>query len=255
MSKRLPEIFIVGTMKGGTTILYDYLATHPRVTPGLAKEIHYFSLYSDRGLSWYLDHFPDRDETVFSLDASPTYFDVADTPSIPGFIKAAVPNAKILLIVRDPIERAISHFNHLKLVSHKDAFVGIDINDFFSRPISGCYTKSTPQDVHLDHVLSFSLYQFKFYYYRHAFGPENILVLRNEDLRTRPIETMERVFAHCGLEWVASDLFGQQRYVAGSDKLRLERHVHERLADLFYLNFKAFCAAAGVPYSERAFGG
>src|SRR6185312_12729174 len=111
MAKRMPEIFIVGTMKGGTTILYDYIRTHPKVIAGKSKEIHYFSLYSDRGAAWYLEHFPDRAEDVLSIDASPTYFDVAHTAAIPGFIKDAVPDARVLLIVRDPIERAISHFH------------------------------------------------------------------------------------------------------------------------------------------------
>lgn len=60
MGERMPEIFIVGTMKGGTTILYDYLLTHPRVVPGTEKEIHYFSLHTARGDNWYTHQFPDR---------------------------------------------------------------------------------------------------------------------------------------------------------------------------------------------------
>src|SRR5665213_166353 len=102
MGRRVPEIFIVGTMKGGTTILYDYICTHPRVLPGIQKEIHYFSLYADRELEWYLDQFPDRAEDCQSIDASPTYFDVAGMPTIPAYIKKASPSARIILIVRDP---------------------------------------------------------------------------------------------------------------------------------------------------------
>ena len=238
-------------MKGGTTILYDYLSTHPRVVPGASKEIHYFSLYSDRGPEWYLSHFPDRDECVLSIDASPTYFDVAYTPAIPGFIKTVAPNAKVLLIIRDPVERAVAHFNHLKLVSHKDSFKDVDINEFFSRSLEGCYSKKTLYDEQLDHILTFSLYYHKFLWYTHVFGRKNVLVVTNTELGNNPTETMQRIFKYCGLEWVPSSLFGVHRYVTGSDVRHLEASVGERLARILYPNFKNFCVAAGLPYRQK----
>ena len=252
MVRRMPEIFIIGIMKGGTTILYDYLCTHPRVVPGASKEIHYFSLYSDRGPEWYLSHFPERGERFLSIDASPTYFDVAYTPAIPGFIKSAVPNAKVILIIRDPVERAVSHFNHLKLVSYKDSFKDIDINEFFSRSLEGCYSKKTPYDEHLNNILLFSLYYHKFLWYTQVFGRANVMVLTSTELDTNPTETMQRIFKYCGLEWVPSSLFGVHRYVSDSDVSNLKASVRERLARLLYPDFKNFCLAAGLLYPQKS---
>jgi hypothetical protein len=252
MSERMPEIFIVGTMKGGTTILYDYLLTHPRVVRGTEKEIHYFSLHTARGDAWYADQFPDRAEDVYAVDASPTYFDAAFTTAIPGHIKALVPNAKLILIVRDPIERAISHFQHLQTVSHKDLFCSVDINDFFARAPENCIAQLDAYDYFLNQCLSFSAYYRQLLNYLAVFERDRLLILRNEELRGAAASTtMRRVFSHCDLEWIPSTLFGQERYLSGSQRHQLASTVRNRLANILYPNFKHFCAAAGLPYSEK----
>src|SRR6266700_6115485 len=110
---RLPHFIIVGTMKGGTTSLYDFITLHPDIERAKVKEIHYFSLNYHKGHQWYLDHFNSGPDKITG-EASPTYFDAANMSLIPNLIKSFNPRVKILLIVRDPIERAISHYNHLR---------------------------------------------------------------------------------------------------------------------------------------------
>ena len=245
MSRRVPEIFIVGTMKGGTTILYDYLCTHPRVLPGRQKEYHYFSLYATRGIDWYIEQFPDRADEQLSIDASPTYFDVARMPTIPAYIQKAAPMARIILIVRDPVDRAISHVQHLRSVSHKELFTNVDINEFLNRPLRNCYTLPHATDTHLAHVLEFSLYDDKFANYVRIFGRENVLVLRNEDLAIDPAEAMKKTFSHCGLERVPSEIFGTRRYQSGSQGLPIEKRVRDRLRGLLVSGLRSVSAARG----------
>jgi hypothetical protein len=252
MSFRVPEIFIIGTMKGGTTILYDYISTHPRVQRGTQKESHYFSMYANRELDWYIRQFPDRPEEHFSIDASPTYFDVANMPTIPAYIKKAVPEARIILIVRDPIERAISHFEHLRTVSHRELFASIDVNEFLSRPIERCYTREHPSDELFSYVLGFSIYDDKFSNYVSVFGRNNILVLTNDELRIEPQATMRRVFDHCGLEWAPSEMFGVQRYVSGARNLQVEQRVRLRLEALLYPAYERFRRRANLPVTNFA---
>lgn len=247
MERRGPEIFIVGTMKGGTTILYDYVCTHPRVLPGVQKEIHYFSLYPTREVGWYLDQFPERTVDQLCVDASPTYFDVATMPTIPAYIKKAVPAARIILITRNPVARAISHFQHLRLISHQELFKQVDINEFFSRPLERCYTHEDPSDAHLSQVLGFSVYDDKFTNYVHVFGRENVLVLTNEGLQSDPQATMRTVFEHCGLDWVPSDLFGVRKYQSGSESLAVSPDVRRRLEALLYPSYERFGRRAGLP--------
>lgn len=246
---RLPEIFIVGTMKGGTTILFDYVCTHPRILRPKNKETHFFTLYFSNGLDWYLSQFPDRKETELSLDASPTYFDVAAVPVIPALIRSVVPDARIVLIVRDPISRAISHFEHLRLVANPALFMEIDINEFFSRPLEGCFIRGNPLDESLKDVILFSLYYHKYLNYRNIFGNQ-LLVLTNKGLRTDPVATMKRVFSHLGVEWVSSPLFGQEKYLSGSTKISLDPAVRAKLAALLYPDYRKFCDAANLEFEE-----
>jgi hypothetical protein len=106
--RRLPNCLVIGAQRAGTTSLYNYLAQHPQVKPPLRKEIDYFSLNYHRGLSWYRAHFPMGNESSTStLDATPTYL---HDLRCAGRAAEVVPDAKILVVLRDPVERAFSHY-------------------------------------------------------------------------------------------------------------------------------------------------
>ncbi len=116
---RLPDFLIVGGQRCGTTSLYHYLRGHPQVLPALQKEVHYFDENFDKDISWYQAFFP----VVPSMDprrmltggryltgeASPYYM---FHPHAPRRIAQLVPDCKIIALVRDPVERAYSHFTH-----------------------------------------------------------------------------------------------------------------------------------------------
>jgi hypothetical protein len=61
-SRSLPDFIIIGTAKGGTTSLFNYLAQHPGVAQPLKKEISYFSTHYQKGINWYKLHFPTLSE-------------------------------------------------------------------------------------------------------------------------------------------------------------------------------------------------
>ena len=153
-----PSIFIVGTMKGGTTILHDYLCEHPKIKGGSQKEIHYFSLHYEKGTGWYNQHFSHLSEDFISIDASPTYFDAAHTNLIPKLIRNYNPASKAILLVRNPIERAISHFFHLKHVNKIPDIQKLQIDDFFARDVNLALAESDELDFCLMQVLWFSCY-------------------------------------------------------------------------------------------------
>jgi hypothetical protein len=209
-------------------------------------------MYADRDLEWYLNQFPDRADDCQSIDASPTYFDVARMPTIPAYIKKAAPLARIILIVRDPVDRAISHFQHFRLVSDKALFVNIDVDEFFSRPLERCFTHQEQSDFHFSQVLDFSIYDDKFTNYVRVFGRDNILVLTNEGLRVDPEGTMRTVFQHCRLEWSPSEMFGVQRYLSGSQNLRIGSGVRARLEALLYPSYERFLRRADLSSTSPA---
>lgn len=108
--RSLPDFLIIGTQKGGTTSLYSYLVQHPKIAPVLTKEIHYFDGYFTKGLAWYKAHFPLalRMKGKLTGEATPYYL---YHPHAAKRAAELVPNAKLVILLRNPVERAYSHYN------------------------------------------------------------------------------------------------------------------------------------------------
>lgn len=102
-----PSFLVIGAQKGGTTSLFDYLAEHPDVAAPRYKEVHYFTRYSDRPLSYYRSSFPRGDR--MTGEASPYYL---FHPFVPERVARALPDVKLIAMLRDPVSRAMSHHNH-----------------------------------------------------------------------------------------------------------------------------------------------
>jgi hypothetical protein len=112
-SRVLPDFVILGTQRGGTTSLFDYLAHHPQVYPAFRKEVHFYDLHHDRGIGWYRAHFPlasEMSEGDVSGEATPNYL---IHPDAPRRLRAVTPDARLVVVVRNPIERAHSSWRLL----------------------------------------------------------------------------------------------------------------------------------------------
>ena len=113
----LPDFLVIGTAKSGTTTLYGWLSEHPFVEPADMKEVHFFDYGYERGLDWYRSHFPlARDRETFAREhgrpfltgeASPTYISHEWAPTR---IAEALPQAKLIVAFRNPVDRAYSQF-------------------------------------------------------------------------------------------------------------------------------------------------
>jgi hypothetical protein len=104
-----PNFIVVGAQKAGTSSLFNYICQHSAVAAPMRKEIHYFDLNADRPYSWYKAHFPLRSQGKITGEASPYYL---FHPLAPERIAARLPNVKIIIMLRHPIDRAISHYWH-----------------------------------------------------------------------------------------------------------------------------------------------
>lgn len=108
--RALPEFLIVGTQRGGTTSLFRALAAHPHVVrPNFHKGVHYFDVNYDRGARWYRGHFPVRRGTRMAFEAAGYYM---HHPLAPERIARDLPEVKLLVLLRDPVERAYSAYRH-----------------------------------------------------------------------------------------------------------------------------------------------
>jgi len=108
-ARPLPDFLILGAQKGGTTALYAYLRWHPGITGPSWKEVSYFDRHYRRGASWYRGHFPIGAGDRLVGEASPGYL---FHPLAPERVRATVPEAKLIALLRDPVDRAVSHYHH-----------------------------------------------------------------------------------------------------------------------------------------------
>ena len=117
----LPDFIIIGAQKAGTSSLYSYLIQHPGIISALDKEIHFFDSPSNRakGLYWYRKYFCTMSKKQ-RLQKKLGYLPLTGeaTPSLlfdlhaPKFVAQVIPNVKLIVLLRDPISRAYSHYNH-----------------------------------------------------------------------------------------------------------------------------------------------
>jgi len=105
--RTLPDFIIIGTQKGGTTSLFYYLMQHPELTMSHKKEIYFFNLFFDKGLAWYKSHFPFRANTKITGEATPSYI---YHPKAAGRVKSILPDVKLIVLLRNPIDRAYSGY-------------------------------------------------------------------------------------------------------------------------------------------------
>lgn len=106
--RTLPSFLILGTAKGGTTSLHRYLEAHPGVGKTLKKEIHYFDESFSKGLLWYRKNFPLRYKNLIAGDSTPYYLLY---PHAPQRAFDCIPSVKLIVLLRNPIERAFSLHN------------------------------------------------------------------------------------------------------------------------------------------------
>jgi hypothetical protein len=109
-ARMLPSFLICGGQRCGTTSLYRALAEHPLVLKAvLHKGVHYFDTNYHRGFAWYRGHFPLRRNDFHAFESSPYYL---YHPHAAARIARDLPRVKLIVLVRDPVERAYSQHAH-----------------------------------------------------------------------------------------------------------------------------------------------
>ena len=132
-----PELLVVGAKRGGTTSLWKYLDSHPGMLPTFpaaqnVKGTYFFDEGWHRGERWYRSHFPTRATravTARRLGYAPATFEASPYylfhPHAPARARQVVPHALIVAVLRDPVERAFSHWkerrNHTEPLDFEDA--------------------------------------------------------------------------------------------------------------------------------------
>ena len=108
--RRKPDYLIIGAQKSGTSTLFQLLSDNPNVENSHKKEIHYFDWNYDRSLSWYKLHFPITRVKVTG-EATPFYL---YHPDCPARVRQDLPDCKLILLLRNPVDRAYAHYHMSK---------------------------------------------------------------------------------------------------------------------------------------------
>ncbi len=110
-----PNFIGIGAQKCASSWLYDILADHPEAAVSGKKELDFFSYHYERSYVWYQRQFPDKPAAKATGEISPSYFNEA---SVPERAKLYAPELRVLLSLRDPIERALSQHRHLVRIGY-----------------------------------------------------------------------------------------------------------------------------------------
>jgi hypothetical protein len=108
-SNTLPDFLIIGAMRSGTTSLAHYLSAHPEVFIAPQKEVHYFDVNYEKGEDWYRQQFSQASAGQVIGEASPTYM---YDPEVSARMFSLLPEARLIAILRNPVDRAYSHYWH-----------------------------------------------------------------------------------------------------------------------------------------------
>ena len=105
----VPKFIIIGAQKSATSSLYDFISQHPCINPAQMKEIHYYDLFFKKGFAWYKSHFPFKKVDSITGEATPNIIWSYDSLKM---LKKTLPNLKLIISLREPYERSISHYYH-----------------------------------------------------------------------------------------------------------------------------------------------
>lgn len=243
----LPSFLIVGAQRCGTTSLYRALSQHPlTLKPVLRKGVHYFDTAYDRGLSWYRAHFPLRVSASrqgrrygyrpLAFESSPYYL---FHPLAGPRIALDLPGVRLIVLVRDPVERAFSAHAH-------ELARGFETEPSFARAVeleeerlagAELALRDSPHSTSLAHrhhaYLARGRYAEQLARLEPLFGRERLLVLDSGRFFAEPDLVYDRVLSFLGLPHLGEVAFERHNARARPDPMpaTLRRELSDRFEE------------------------
>lgn len=229
----VPSYVVVGTKRGGSTSIADWITRHPDVAPcRAAKGTHYFDVNYQRGWAWFLSRFePVSDRWSVTGEASPYYM---FHPLAPQRIAAALPDARLVVSLREPVARAWSHYQSEVQKGFEDRP--------FDEAIALEASRLRGEEARMREHPAYESYAHRHHTYvqrgQYAeqlerlfslFPREQVLVLRSEDVFADPAAELSKVWAHLGLRDVHLD--GLPRHKATHEPMNIAPGLHARLVE------------------------
>ena len=191
--EQAPDFLIIGATKCGTSSLYYYLSHHPQVLFSHKKELNFFLKHFNQGIDWYLSHFPSiTDHSDFLTgEATPNYLRF---PRVAKRIQESCPDVKLIILLRNPVERAVSWHYHKK----NTGLTNDSLEQAITREIKLLETLSESDITKIgfndpDNIIA-SLYYYQIKAWMSYLPRQQFLILKSEDFYEYPENTMSQVF-------------------------------------------------------------
>lgn len=200
---QLPTMLVAGAQKCGTSTLATTLNMHPEIfMTRRPKEVHFFDREFDRGIDWYASHFRPGPEHVHAGEATPVY--MYDHQARRRMAET-VPDAKIVVILRDPAKRAYSHYWHRRRKNGEPAPTFVEAIEREGRD----FARGTPP--HPKHAyLARGHYVDQLLDLERGHGRDNLHVMLLEDLGAERTTTLTTLFEFLGVDASQADAIPEQ---------------------------------------------
>ncbi len=211
---KVPDFLVVGAQKSGTTSLFLLLSKHPDIFLPSRKELQFFSspLLYPKGLDWYAtEFFSDCSDAQLAGEISPQYMYSSE---IARRVHSDLPEAKIIAILREPIDRAWSHYQMACRREQEDRQPEVA---FAAARATDENDTGAPETAR---YLQFSDYERVLSEYLYFYGRERMLILFQEHLDTRPEAVMRQVCDFLGIEAVIPENVGVRVHQSGDVRFK-----------------------------------
>lgn len=182
----LPDFVVIGGMKCGTTSLWHYLRMHPEIfVPPSTKNLEFFINEDNwaKGVNWYESHFRFDDPNIKAVgEISTEYTKFPKFAGVPENMSSVLSGAKLIYLVRDPIDRIVSQYIHLVGAATENRDIQSALADLSHNP-----------------YVFISKYYFQLEQFLRFFPKERILIVVSEDLRSNRNETLKTIFDYIGV--------------------------------------------------------
>jgi hypothetical protein len=173
----LPNLFTIGAMKCGTTSLHHYLSLHPEISMSDEKETNFFvdELDTERDRDWYEAQFDPR--APVRGESSTNYSNCLEFGAVPERIHALVPDAKLIYLLRDPVDRVVSDYRQHRQLLWEERDIA-----------------SALGDLEENLYVSRSRYWMQLERWLELFAPDQVLIATQEELKRSRSEVLREVF-------------------------------------------------------------
>ena len=250
----LPECFVIGVVRSGTTSLYHYLSQHPSIAPAAYDELGYFDDNYHLGVNWYKSLFPTkftRNKIIkkhgkfLTYDVTPFYI---YNPLVAKRIFESFPKAKIISNLRNPIDRAYSNYNDavemgdMKIPFEEVVQIAMDEID---KNKSKLNNEAYIVDTYYENILARGFYADQLKIWFKKFQKNQLLMVQSEDLAQKTDQILTKIFEFLDLPYFKiKDLTKQNKreyppMKAETRKLLIEfyRPYNEKLYNLINQHF------------------